>query len=151
MYINQFSLSFIKFGFLLLYHSPCTYYFCPNKTTWSKIIDRRYMYMAKRSLLGLVRVMMLNATFNIISVISRLSVLLVEETEVTGENHRPAVSHRQLYHIMLYRVHLVPEWDSNSVLVVKGTDCMCNVNSTTIRSRPWLPLTVILISWQHAK
>ena len=30
-----------------------------------------------------------------ISVISWQSVLLVEETRVTGENHRPAESHRQ--------------------------------------------------------
>ena len=36
--------------------------------------------------------MVFNATFNIISVISRRSVLLVEET---GENHQPAASHRQ--------------------------------------------------------
>jgi hypothetical protein len=38
-------------------------------------------------------VMVFNATFNNISVISRRSVLLVEETGVTGENHRPAASH----------------------------------------------------------
>jgi len=38
--------------------------------------------------------MVFNATFNNISVISWLSVLLVEETEVSGENHRPAASHR---------------------------------------------------------
>jgi hypothetical protein len=31
--------------------------------------------------------MVLNATFN------NISVLLVEETEVLGENHRPVVSH----------------------------------------------------------
>jgi hypothetical protein len=37
--------------------------------------------------------MVLNTTFNNISVISWRSVLLVEETEVPGENHRPAVSH----------------------------------------------------------
>jgi len=36
-----------------------------------------------------------NATFNIISIISWLSVLLVEETGVPGENHRPAASHKQ--------------------------------------------------------
>jgi hypothetical protein len=41
------------------------------------------------------RVMVFNATFNNISVISWRSVLLVEETEVPGENHRPAASHRQ--------------------------------------------------------
>ena len=42
-----------------------------------------------------VRVMMFNATFNNISVISWRSVLLVEETRVPGENHRPAASHCQ--------------------------------------------------------
>ena len=40
-----------------------------------------------------VRVMIFNATFNNISVISWRSGLLVEETGVSGENHRPAVSH----------------------------------------------------------
>ena len=33
-------------------------------------------------------------------------VLFVEETGVPRENHRPVASRRQLYHIMLYRVHL---------------------------------------------
>ena len=37
--------------------------------------------------------MMLNDTFNNISVISWRSVLLVEETGVPGENHRPVGSH----------------------------------------------------------
>jgi hypothetical protein len=44
-------------------------------------------------LLKRVRVMVLNATFNNISVISWRSVLLVEETGVPGENHHPAASH----------------------------------------------------------
>ena len=39
-------------------------------------------------------VMVFNATFNNISVIPWWSVLLVEETGVTGENHRPVASHR---------------------------------------------------------
>jgi hypothetical protein len=38
-------------------------------------------------------VMVFNATFNNISVISWWLVLLVEETVVPGENHRPVVSH----------------------------------------------------------
>jgi hypothetical protein len=39
--------------------------------------------------------MVFNATFNNISVISWRSVLLVEETEGPGENHRPVATHRQ--------------------------------------------------------
>ena len=51
-------------------------------------------------------VMVFNATFNNISVISWWSVLLVEETRVPGENHRLSQVTDKLYHIMLYRVHL---------------------------------------------
>ena len=39
------------------------------------------------------KVMVFNATFNNILVISWRSVLLVEETEGLGENHRPIASH----------------------------------------------------------
>jgi len=39
--------------------------------------------------------MVLNATFNHISVISWWSVLLMEEAEEPGENHRPVASHWQ--------------------------------------------------------
>jgi hypothetical protein len=34
-------------------------------------------------------------------------VLLVEETGVSGENHRPAQVTDKLYHKMMYRVHTV--------------------------------------------
>jgi hypothetical protein len=40
--------------------------------------------------------MMFNATFTSISVKSWRSVLLVRETRVSGENHRPAASHKEL-------------------------------------------------------
>jgi len=40
-----------------------------------------------------VKVVVSNATFNNISVISWWSVSLVEETGVPGENHRPVASH----------------------------------------------------------
>ena len=42
----------------------------------------------------LVVFMVFNATFKNISAISWRSVLLVEETGVFGENHRPVASHR---------------------------------------------------------
>jgi len=42
--------------------------------------------------------MVFNATFNIISIISWWSVLLVEEAGVPGENDRPVANHWQTYH-----------------------------------------------------
>jgi hypothetical protein len=41
----------------------------------------------------MIRIVEFNTTFNNISVISWRVVLLVEETGVAGENHRPAASH----------------------------------------------------------
>ena len=53
----------------------------------------KYMVVKKYELgLG---VMVINATFNNISVISWWSVLLVKETRVHWENHQPAASHWQ--------------------------------------------------------
>jgi len=51
--------------------------------------------------------MVLNATFNNSSAISRRLVLLVEETGGAGENHRPAQVSDTLFHIILYRIRLV--------------------------------------------
>ena len=42
---------------------------------------------------GLVRFIVFNTTFSNISVISWWSFLLMEETVVPGENHRPVASH----------------------------------------------------------
>ena len=46
----------------------------------------------------------LNPTFNNISVISLQSVLLVEETRVPGENHNLLQVTDKLYHLELYQV-----------------------------------------------
>jgi hypothetical protein len=50
--------------------------------------------------------MVFNATFNNISVISWMSVLLVEETRVPKEYHDLSQGTDELCHIKLYRVHL---------------------------------------------
>jgi len=52
-------------------------------------------YLEINNRFGLVWFMVLNATFNDISVISWRSVLLVEETGVPGENHHSVASHWQ--------------------------------------------------------
>ena len=49
-------------------------------------------------------VMLFKATFNNISVILCRSVLLVEETRVPGENHRPVASHWQTLSHNSYRL-----------------------------------------------
>jgi hypothetical protein len=53
--------------------------------------------------------MVFNATFNNISFILLRSVLLVEETEVPGENHGPVASHWQTlsYNVASSTVYLI--------------------------------------------
>jgi len=80
--------------------------------------------------------MVFNATFNNISVISWRSVLLVEETGVPRENHRPVTD--KLYHIMLFRTGF-----EVTTLVVIGTDCTGSCKSnyhmiTTTTTPPYM-------------
>ena len=49
---------------------------------------------------------MFSTTFNNISAILWRSDLLMEETGVSGENHRPVAQVTDIYHIMLYLVYL---------------------------------------------
>jgi hypothetical protein len=76
-----------------------------------------------------VRVMVFNTTFSNISAISWQSVLLVEETGVPRENHRPVASHWQtLLHNVLSST---PPWVGFKLttLVVIVTDCICSCKS----------------------
>ena len=50
--------------------------------------------------------MVFNTTFNNISVISWRSDLLVEETRVPGENHRPAACHRFSIRVLHHSFHI---------------------------------------------
>jgi len=70
--------------------------------------------------------MVFNATFNNISAISWLSVLLVEETGVPGENNSLVTSHWQTFHnVVSYTPH------HERVVIAQVV-----VNPITIRSRP---------------
>ena len=73
---------------------PKTVYFLDicQKVIYCVEIDRK-VNEHDIPLLCRVRVMVLSATFANISAISWRSYLLVEETRVLGENHRPAASH----------------------------------------------------------
>jgi len=61
-----------------------------------------------------VTVMVLNATFSNIWVISWQSVLLMEETRVLWENHRPVSSHWKTFSHNVVSSTPPYEWDSNS-------------------------------------
>ena len=93
------------------YHCPFLFPYCPYTCTTeikykiaqstSFMLCMSYRYINKTSPLFLSHpliffyfgVMVFNATFNNISVISWRSVLLMEETGVPGGNHRPVASH----------------------------------------------------------
>jgi hypothetical protein len=72
-----------------LYYSISTYIITLQTLIWIK--RKRYLGLLQRNTID-GWFMVLNATFNNISVISWQSVLLVEETRVPGENHRPVAS-----------------------------------------------------------
>ena len=99
--------------------------------------------LANNSITGLrlwVWLMVFNATFNNISVILWRSVLLVKETGVPRENHRPVPSHWQLLHIMLYRVHIA----INSI-TLKIVDYMYYQDIVDIKSWKMLLILFLLI------
>jgi hypothetical protein len=60
----------------------------------NNFINHKYKYKRKLYNKGYeVRVMVFNVNFSNTSIISWRSVLLMEETGVPGENHRPVASH----------------------------------------------------------
>ena len=103
-----------------------------------------------------IRVMVFNATFNNISVISWRPVLLVEETRVPWENQRPAASHWQTLSHNVVSSTSRHKRDSNSQLLVEiGTDCTgsCKSNYHTIttmtalkyiKGQMWIQTTYIV-------
>ena len=76
-----------------------------------------------------VKVVVFNATFTNISVISWRSVLSMDETGVPGENHRPATGHWQTISHNIVSAHLVWAGLELIMLMVKGTDCIGSYKS----------------------
>ena len=91
------------------------------------------IYWLKLSWLGF---MVLNSTFNNISVISWRLVLLIEETGGPGETTVLPQITEKIYHIMLYTSLWVRVEPTTSVVI--GNDCIGSCKS--IRSRPRQPL-----------
>jgi hypothetical protein len=73
--------------------------------------------------------MVLNATFNNISVIPWRSVSLEEETEVPEKTTDLQQGDSKLYNIMLYRAHLTCAGFELTTLVVIGTDYIGSLKS----------------------
>ena len=83
-----------------------------NNFRWPFIINiQQFSYT--RPIYYRVRGLVFNATFNNISVISWRSVLVVEETGVSGKNHRPTASHWQTLSL-LYITEPYIIWSSYS-------------------------------------
>ena len=80
-------------------------------------------------MLDRVRIRMFYVTSSNISIILWLSVLLLEESRVPGENIDLSQVSDKRYHIMLHRVHLAWVRFELTTLVVISTDCITSYKS----------------------
>jgi hypothetical protein len=81
-------------------------------------------------------VMVFNATFNNISVISWKSVLLVEETRVPGENHRPVASHWHNIISSTPRHERIPSNNFSGNIIDYTGSCKSNYHAMTTTTAP---------------
>ena len=96
-----------------------------------------YIYI-ERSRLSDGMGMVLNATFNNISIISWRSVLLLEETWVPRENHRPVTSHwLTLSHNVILSTPRLSEIQIHNVSGDCIGSCKSNYHKITTITAPW--------------
>jgi hypothetical protein len=120
-----------------------------------KIKDKCIYGSYKQKLRLMIRFMVFNATFNNISVILWRSVLLVEETRVPRENHRPVASLTNF--ITRCCIEYTSTWTrfELTTLVVIDTDSIssCKSNYHTITVFIWLieGIDCLLKFWSFAK
>ena len=88
--MNYYYCAFVELSVNLVLHSINVHLVHGDLCNWDRHV---FITMTLNSMF--VCLMVFNATFNNISVISWRSVLLVEETEGPRENHRPVASRRQ--------------------------------------------------------
>jgi hypothetical protein len=106
--------------------------------------------------------MVCSATFNIISVLSWRSVLLVEETGIPGENHQPVASHWQslshnvcvcVFHVNLFIVHVVENYPNakNKNLIIWSWFTVKKRPSNFWRKKyvaKWYTCTINKLTWK---
>ena len=94
-YYRRYFLTEMNLSSQIAYQTSSLIRYCSKKSILKKEInDRKYWSLSLR-FRNKVWFMELNATFNNISAISWRSVLLMVETGVPGENHRPVAIHWQ--------------------------------------------------------
>ena len=88
--IHNISAEALTMKFFMQNSKGTTYNFMDSKPLFQVTVDKMVVILLEKGVIFDQWVMMFNASFNNISVMSWWLVLLVEET---GENHRPTASH----------------------------------------------------------
>ena len=115
-------------NYFVLYHQQ---YYCNSQICLNKLkgtcLRQIPVYKEKFNFLHWMNVclMVFNATFNNISVISWRSVLLLEETRGSGENHRPVSNHWQTLSQIVVHLALIERFELTTSVVIDNDYIHC--------------------------